>query len=262
MKLLLVSDLHMTDHLLNKPHAIPYVIESLGADDVICVAGDVSDSPTGMNKHLKALRDHTDATILAVMGNHDYYYRTLSLDTIDRARDGLPERVHVLENETVVVGDVRILGCTLWTDADQGLMAGNALGMQDYDLIKASPERQKEGAIFIEVEDTVAWNQVSKNWLASELAQPFDGKTVVMTHHAPSFRSQQPKYAYHPLASFFCCDMDDLIEEHQPDYWLHGHLHDAAAYVIGQKTKVRCNPRGYTGERKGPYKPLIIDLGD
>ncbi len=261
MKLLLVSDLHTS--MFDKRDVVPYSgVEHLSRHDVICVAGDVSDGPSGMNKHLKALRELTDATILAVMGNHDYYYRKLSLDTILQARDGLPERVHVLENETVVLGDVRILGCTLWTDADQGRMAGNALAMQDYNLIRASSERQLEGAIFIEVEDTMAWNQGSKDWLAEELDKPFAGKTVVMTHHAPSFRSQQPKYADHPLASFFCCDMDELIEEHQPDYWLHGHLHDPMAYVIGQKTRVRCNPRGYTGERKEPYTPLIIDLGD
>lgn len=254
MKLLLVSDLHM-NHFFNKSSSIPYSgIEYLGRNDVICVAGDAGDGPMDMNLHLKSLRELTDATILAVMGNHDFYYRTLSLATIDKARAGLPERVLILENETVVVGEVRILGCTLWTDADRGRLAGNALGMQDYDLIKDLAGK------FIEVEDTMRWNQASKGWLAAELSKPFAGSTVVMTHHAPSPRSQQKKYRDHPLSCFFWCDVEDLIVERQPDYWLHGHMHSPAAYVVGQKTKVRCNPRGYTGERKGVYEPLVIEI--
>jgi 3',5'-cyclic AMP phosphodiesterase CpdA len=264
MKIMLISDIHTSEHFNRNPKPVRYEdIEAFGKDDVICVAGDVSDGPRGMNWFLKMLREQTDATVLAVMGNHDFYYRTLTMDTISQAREGLPERVRVLENETHVIGDVRILGCTLWTDADRGRLAGNALAMQDYELIHASPERQLEdGAIFIDAVDTMDFNEKSKDWLATELAKPFEGKTVVMTHHAPSFRSQHKKYADSPLSCFFCCDMHYLIEEYEPDYWLHGHLHDPVGYVIGRKTKVRSNPHGYADERHrmGEYVPLVIEL--
>ena len=264
MKIMLVSDIHTSAHFDRNPKPIRYeVIKSIRKDDVICVAGDVSDGPRGMNWFLKMLREQTDATILAVMGNHDYYYRTLTMDTINQARANLPERVHVLENESQVIGDVRILGCTLWTDADRGRLVGNALAMQDYEVIKASPERQlKDGAVFIDAVDTLAFNETSKEWLATELAKPFEGKTVVMTHHAPSFRSQHKKYKGHPLSCFFCCDMEYLMEEYEPDYWLHGHLHEPVGYVVGKKTRVRSNPHGYIDERfrMGDYVPLVIEL--
>lgn len=255
MKLLLVSDLH-SNYMFDIRGAIPYGdIEYLGRNDVICIAGDVSDGPSGINKHLLDLHDLTDAVIVGVMGNHDFYHRTLTQDTINSARLGLPERVHILENEALEICGVRILGCTLWTDADRGQMAGNALEMQDFNFIKA-PERESG---FIEVEDMLVLNRASKDWLSVELGKPFAGKTVVMTHHAPSFRSQHPKYEGSPISSFFCCDMEYLIEEHGPELWLHGHLHDPVDYAIGH-TRVVCNPRGYTHERKQLYKPQVIEI--
>jgi Icc-related predicted phosphoesterase len=45
--------------------------------------------------------------------------------------------------------------------------------------------------------------------------------------------------------------MDDLILEHQPPLWIHGHIHKSFDYRI-EKTRIVCNPRGYasTAENK------------
>lgn len=252
MKLALVSDIHLS-HLFDK-EAVPYGgLEKLTRDDVLCVAGDVDDGPTGINTHLIALRQKTQATIVAVMGNHDYYHRDLTPTTIQDARRNLPGRVNLLENQTLEMDGLRILGCTLWTDADRGRLAGNALAMLDYSYITDA-----DGNL-IEVQHTLDVNQASQEWLATELAKPFAGKTVVLTHHAPSFRSQHPRYKASPLSSFFCCDLEHLIEQHQPELWLHGHLHEPVDYRIGT-TRIVSNPRGYMDERPPFYTPQFIDI--
>lgn len=252
MKIALVSDIHLSQ-LFDK-QAVPYGgLEQLTRDDVLCVAGDVDDGPTGINTHLIALRKNTQATIVGVMGNHDYFHRSLTQDTLKQARANLPGRVYLLENQTLEMDGLRILGCTLWTDVDRGRLVGNALAMLDYSYITDA-----YGGL-IEVHHTLAENRVSQDWLSTELAKPFNGKTVVLTHHAPTFRSQHPRYTDSPLSSFFCCDLEHLIEQHQPELWLHGHLHDPVDYRIGQ-TRIVCNPRGYMDERPPLYAPQFIEI--
>ncbi len=95
----------------------------------------------------------------------------------------------MLNNRAVEINGVRFLGCTLWTDfllsglADQYFAMQHARqGMADFHII------QSEGKPFTP-EDAIALHTESRNWLQVMLEQPFSGKTVVITHHAPSPRS-------------------------------------------------------------------------
>jgi hypothetical protein len=49
------------------------------------------------------------------------------------------------------------------------------------------------------------------------LSQKHDGPTIVMTHHAPSFKSSHPKYDSSYIKGGFCSNLDYVIEEYQPD---------------------------------------------
>ena len=89
------------------------------------------------------------------------------------------------------------------------------------------------------------WHRHSIKWLSRELAKPFAGKTVVVTHHAPSRRSVPDCYARHPATPAYASACDALVA--QADLWIHGHVHQACEYTIG-KCRVVCNPRGYGGE--------------
>jgi len=42
---------------------------------------------------------------------------------------------------------------------------------------------------------SIALHESSPSWLSESLAEPFDGRTVVVTHHAPSARSVPPRFA-------------------------------------------------------------------
>jgi len=89
--------------------------------------------------------------------------------------------------------------------------------------------------------------------VSERFAEPFDGKTVVVTHHAPSERSVAPKYAGQILNHAYFSHMDDMIEAAKPAIWVHGHVHSSFSYKIGE-TRVVCNPRGYP-LREGPENP-------
>jgi Icc-related predicted phosphoesterase len=76
------------------------------------------------------------------------------------------------------------------------------------------------------------------------LAEPFDGKTVVVTHHAPSSQSVHPRYARDLLTPAFASNLENLVEGDRVALWIHGHMHESFDYEI-YGTRVVCNPRGY-----------------
>lgn len=89
------------------------------------------------------------------------------------------------------------------------------------------------------------------------LAAPFDGPTIVVTHHAPSPRSIARRYQGNGLNPAFCSDLMDMIARHQPLAWVHGHMHSSADYRVG-RTRVLNNPHGYGNENVGGFDPALI----
>ena len=87
-------------------------------------------------------------------------------------------------------------------------------------------------------------NWESYYWLAEELEKPYGGKTVVVTHHSPNVLSWPQNNSKMHLATY-CNRLDDFFSCYDIDAWFHGHVHNVADYVIN-KTRVLCNPRGYT----------------
>jgi Icc-related predicted phosphoesterase len=87
------------------------------------------------------------------------------------------------------------------------------------------------------------------------LAQPFAGKTVVVTHHAPSSKSVPPRYAHDLLTPAFASNLDVLMDGDRTALWIHGHMHDPFDYEICG-TRVVCNPRGYAPNALTPdFRP-------
>lgn len=69
-----------------------------------------------------------------------------------------------------------------------------------------------------------------------------------------------PRYAGDPLNAFFLCDMEALIEERKPHWWIHGHTHEPCDYRLGA-TRVVANPRGYPDEARLSYAPVTLTDG-
>ena len=93
-------------------------------------------------------------------------------------------------------------------------------------------------------DDALKIFQRSKEWLAEQLDIPFDGKTVVVTHHAPHWNSVHEKYrgGRSLINASFVSDLTDLMGK--ADLWIHGHTHASCDYRVSG-TRVIGNPRGY-----------------
>jgi Icc-related predicted phosphoesterase len=135
------------------------------------------------------------------------------------------------------------------------------LKMNDYKLIRTGPEHLTWHRRLKAV-DTVNIHTQDKKFIFEKIKEikKLGKKCVVMTHHAPSFKSIVEKYKGSNLSGAYATECFEDIWETEPDIWVHGHIHDSVEYTIN-KTKVFCNPRGYAGDENPEYNPnLIIEI--
>lgn len=107
MKLHILSDIHLEFGKWPKNMDI-HAIDA----DVTILAGDIGIGLQGLEWALSI-----DRPVIYVMGNHEFYGQRPMADLWRKAREKVEHtHVHLLENESVQIGNVRFLGCTLWTD--------------------------------------------------------------------------------------------------------------------------------------------------
>jgi len=226
------SDIHLEFGALDAPD---------NDADIIVAAGDIGISMQGV-AWLKTL----NKPVIYIAGNHEFYAHEYQ-QTLQLIRNQCAgSNVRFLENDSFVFQGVRFLGCTLWTDLFvEGDKKADALGksLNDFRRIQFAEKSF----------DTVEFSQLhqsSKTWLEQELAQPFFGKTVVITHHAPSQWSwNESARVLKKLA--YCNDLKPLLHEYEIAAWFHGHIHSPADYRISG-ARILCNPRGYVGKKIVP----------
>ncbi len=164
-----------------------------------------------------------------------------------------------LENDEVVIDGVRFLGCTLWTDfclygeekLEECMDIAREL-LNDFSLIS-------EHGLSFTPEDSLLLHHQSKDWLSKKLInETFQGKTVVVTHHCPSWNSVAPKYQSNLLSACFASRLEHLLGKCK--LWIHGHTHESFDYDL-KGTRVVCNPRGYVlrnGIENTSFDPIKI----
>lgn len=218
-------------------------------DGVLFLAGDVHEvKKFSSYKNIIQGLCNQNKMVIMTPGNHEYYGSNITKvhRQLKELQDEIPN-FFVLLNETMVVDDVTIIGCTLWTDFDNGnplSLYYAKLNMNDYKHIRNGPAdyywRHK-----LRVEEVQMMHHTSKKFIENELYKiPNDGKVLVMTHHAPSFKSIPNRYLTDVLNGCYSSNLEDMIHGLEPDVWIHGHIHESKDYFI-HNTRILCNPMGY-----------------
>jgi len=232
MKIQVLSDLHIEFAPFSVPHTDA---------DLIVLAGDIGVGLDGI-KFAKTL----PLPVIYVTGNHELYNQRFPAH-IDAMRDEAKEsNVHFLENDSVVINDVKFLGCTLWTDfkvfgRDRFHDSLNTVGrgLMDYQAIK------KDDGAAISPYDTLSAHEKSRMWLMNQLGQKTHDKVVVVTHHTPTLQSCPDRYKGELLTAGFASDLEDLMGK--CNLWIHGHTHYCVDFNING-TRIVSNQRGYPRE--------------
>lgn len=270
-KLHVLSDLHLETGPYELPEGLEY--------DILIAAGDIGPVEIAVPWLAKQGKP-----VVYVLGNHERYDSTM-LGAVTRAKElaqGTP--VTVLEHESVVIQGVRFLGATLWTSFGElhpNLVSHAERFMNDYGCIQgaadwlADPERE---ARFRELCEKLQWpgngtddrlhplmtyveHERTLAWLDTALKEGFDGATVIVTHHAPTYKSLR---AYGLAERYFDPANWNLRKETQltkvaayasaldhklkawredVDLWCHGHIH-AHLDLVAEGIRVLANPRG------------------
>lgn len=248
MKIQIISDLHQefgyTDILFDNT-------------DIVVLAGDINLGTKGIEWIKSKI---PGKPVIYVLGNHEYYKGSYP-KTLHKIKEAaLDSNIFVLENSFVDIEGIRFHGATLWTDfsifgnpVKYGMICQSV--MNDYKKIKRDPSYSKMRTV-----DIFKIHQLSKLWLQESLEAARGMKNIVVTHHAPSIHSVPEQYKNDPVTSAYASNLEDLVQEYQPLYWIHGHIHTPSKYEIGN-TKIICNPHGYIDEKYNGYeKELIIEI--
>lgn len=273
MRLQICSDLHV-EHF-SPEHASLAGIRVAEDVDLLLLPGDIGSGDRSFEV-ARALADQTGVPVAWLPGNHEFYGRDL-LRQMDRYRTLAEQHAGVIAllDSTTEVNGVRLVGGTLWTDfklyegaarlptAVAAMTVGDR-SLSDFQLIKWN------GGPFTAAH-SAQLHARTRGYLEQVLAQPFNGPTVVMTHHAPHPKSVHATYAAGErvlrsptrlpdeknswwINPCFVSDLSPLLAN--VDLWAHGHVHNSFDYTVG-RCRVVANPRGYPLRNR--ERQMLID---
>jgi len=241
MRVHVASDLHL--EYLNRRFPDYLRVDRLYTPfaDILVLAGDIH-SGTRMIEQF----GHWPHPVLYVPGNHEFYDTAIDPQVAAMREASRDTAMVVLSRDEYIDRGVRFLGCTLWTDYQLMGTGGRQLGsmlacearMADHRKIMGV---QKIGQGF-SARQAYERHLEDRAWLEQKLDEPFAGRTVVITHHAPSRGSIHPRFRGDPCNAAFVSDLDELVMK--ADVWIHGHVHDSFDYRVG-KCRVVTNPGSY-----------------
>ena len=249
MRILPLSDLHLE---IWKEFGPKYDL-TISRPDVVILAGDIA---TGSNAVQWAARNFGGIPVLYVHGNHEAYGKNLEdvqKDIAEACRE--TDNVHFLNCGEIRLGTIRFLGATLWTDyrlfgEEKRIRAIQEAEqvMNDYRRIRLANSGYRK----LRATDTIKFHINHRQWLVEKFQEPFSGKTVVISHMAPSMQSVSPRYQEDLVSAAYASNLDEIAAH--ASLWVHGHMHESFDYQIGQ-CRVVCNPCGYMKRYGGFENP-------
>lgn len=235
------SDLHL--EYLNKRFPDYIRVDRLYTPfaDILILAGDIHVGTEMVTKF-----GQWPHPVLYVPGNHEFYDTAIEPQVSKIKEAAKNTALVVLHRDEYIDRGVRFLGCTLWTDYQLMGTGGRQLASMLACEARIADHRKIMGTTKVgqgfSAQQAYEWHLQERAWLEGKLNEPFDGKTVVITHHAPSRGSVHPRFRGDPCNAAFVSDLDELVQK--ADFWIHGHVHDTFDYMVG-KCRVMTNPGSY-----------------
>ena len=231
MRFHLLSDLHTED--------APFELSPVPADALV-LAGDIGDPRSGEFAELLKRASECYVDVVLVAGNHECYGLTINEahGAIERAVAPL-KNVHFLNRRSVKIGDVTVVGTTLWSDIqdeqrrDVQTFLADLRCILGFGLDAYAQEHRRDVAY------------------VREAARSVRGPVLVATHHSPLSEPGD-------LGSAFGTDLSAMMGG-SIVAWCHGHNHKSRDIVVNG-TRVVSNQRGYLDEKTGFDPKFTFDV--
>lgn len=235
-KFQLISDIHLEFLKGNYPDIKPV------APNLI-LAGDIC--PIQRRELLEPfLQDVSEKfeNIIYVPGNHEYYSgRRFYKEKWDI--EYFPENVYFLDNDTVTIDGVKIIGTTLWTNIPEDKMWSIMYRMNDYMNIFIRKH------VRLSPQNTVDWHKEALEFLEKEV----EPNCVVVTHHAPLDILKDEDEKDWVDSAYYATDVPDMLIA-LSSVWCYGHTHKAKN-IEYLTSNIVSNPMGYNDESNTGYDP-------
>ena len=237
----ILSDLHIEYKNDEVPNPLDY-IEPIS--DILILAGDIGSlyKIEQLTEFLTQICSYFKI-VLYVPGNHEYYtvpeIPPLSFSTLSsrlRNISNLIPNIYILEKSSILIGNICIAGCTLWSNPDivipKYIVRINDFNTQIY--------REKH------IDDLMYVN------IMISYCQKHRYKLIMVTHYPPTyqvFREGKIKKKVKFL-SLYANDLDNLLYKSKVDTWICGHTHSNFNFFSENGTNVLSNqlgkPKDYT----------------
>lgn len=248
----LISDVHNEFFTSENHYNLPVIDNE--KDMILIIAGDFTslslakEAAPAITSYGKRFKH-----VLYIPGNHEYYKTRIDEPTNRRQFDNMNpeglENIHFMIRDSITIDGTKFIGCTLWTNINNncpvtqfhldGRMSDFRV-ITYYDKVRDNYSRFRPVHWLLEHAKDIAF-------LKKEVENSEVDDIVVITHHAPSFRSQDDRYLDDQMSNHGYMNNLDLFVMDNPQirYWVHGHIHKKLDYMINT-TNVLCNPHGYS----------------
>jgi predicted phosphohydrolase len=240
LKLQYASDLHL-EFPANKEFLKRYPLQPVG--DVLVLAGDIV--PFAVMDKFKDFFTYVSdnfKTTYWLPGNHEYYQFDIT-EKSDVFNESICSNVFLVNNTAVVHEKVKLIFSTLWSKISANNQWQIERSLSDFHLINHKGNR-------FSAEQYNQLHTESLAFIEKELQGVQQEKTIVFTHHCPTFLNYPEQYKGDVLNEAFAVELFDTIEKSNIDYWVYGHHHsNTPPFSIG-KTQMITNQMGYVQQNE------------
>ncbi len=247
MKIQYASDLHlefMDPSEFRTPNHFRWILEPVAP--VLVLAGDISTHDAVLLPRFLTYVSKSYEHVFWVMGNHEYYSsEKLTMSKIlETFRAMCPDNVHILDNETFDIDNIRFVGTTLWAKIAEEDWEEVQYYINDFRRIRLDSGHPLIPSV------TVRKYYDNLRFLQEVIDSTEEKKLVIISHHSPiskgtSFHEYEGKVTNQAYASDVVLDDKDKIA-----LWIYGHTHHNARIQKGSY-QVVSNQLGYHGEHTG-----------
>jgi Icc-related predicted phosphoesterase len=214
MKIQYCSDLHLEfekngRYLTKNPLSV--------SGDVLILAGDIIPlHDEFFNDPFFGFISENYKKVFWVPGNHEFYYK--DINEYSRSYNiELKNNINIVNNIELQYGGVQFVFSTLWSEINVKNEKIIEQSVSDFECISKNNRKLK----------SADFNKLHKDSLdfIKQALKNKNGKTVVVTHHLPSYLCNSPEHNNSPINEAFCVDLTDYIKKTGVNFWIYGHSH-------------------------------------